>query len=152
MKCWVSLTQLGPPRLCWWGLCWRLLPWQLLRGWWSLEHHGDVPAAAWASGAAEGETLQEPLQPQLFQPGRPFLRESSPFVALHPCWCPSSHFHGISLVPAGDALSSLSRDLAVVLQCPMVVQMQESKPLTGNDPRNAPLCSQRHGRYIHNGE
>lgn len=83
-----------------------------MRGWWSLEHFGDVPAAAWASGAAEGETVPEPRKPQLFQLGRPFLRESSPSVALHSWWCPSSHFHGISPVPAGDALSRLSRDLA----------------------------------------
>lgn len=33
--------------------------------------------------------------------------------------------------------------MAVVLQCPIVVQMQESKPPAGNDPGNAPLCSQR---------
>lgn len=96
----------------------------------------------------EGESLPEPPKPQLLQIGRPFLRESSPFVSLHLWWFPSSHFHGISLVPAGDALSSLCSEtwqgsVEVVLQCPIMVQMQESKPPARNDPRNAPLCSQR---------
>lgn len=56
-------------------------------------------------GAAEGESLPEPRNLQLLQLGRPFLRQSSPFVSLRSWWCPSSPFHGISRVPAGDALS-----------------------------------------------
>lgn len=62
-------------------------------------------------GAAGGESLPGLCNPQLLQLGRPFLRKSSPFVSLHLRWFPSSPFHGISLVPAGDALSML-RDLA----------------------------------------